>query len=85
MAETAFTRRCYRGCYQQSLRNVSLLVPSIIWVQTGVKHLLHQGSTINIQGNHLLLAAAHDQLTFINLPQDGLFFGTILLLSSART
>ncbi|WP_432460337.1 helix-turn-helix transcriptional regulator [Agarivorans sp. QJM3NY_25] len=66
----------YQGVYQQRLRNVSLLVPSIIWVRKGTKQLSYRQGSLDLDASHLFIVAAHERFTFVNLPLEQCFHST---------
>lgn len=70
----AYTMSYYRGQQKQSIRNVTMLAPCIIWVTTGCKRLFGSQEAVDIDNKWLLLAAANDTLAFENMPANEQFF-----------
>lgn len=72
----------FSGRARQSLRNVFIHMPTLIWVEKGAKQLWWQEQTLTLTASHWLLVPAGTSLTFSNEPSAGQFTSRTLGLLS---
>ncbi|MDP2567781.1 hypothetical protein Q8W14_03680 [Photobacterium damselae subsp. piscicida] len=76
MATSAIIITQYQGQQAQNLRNVPILLPSIVAVEQGEKQFQWHGRWIRFHKKNWLLIPAHSRITFVNNPHQTQFRST---------
>ncbi|MGI2798427.1 helix-turn-helix transcriptional regulator [Photobacterium damselae] len=76
MATSAIVITQYQGQQAQNLRNVPILLPSIVAVEQGEKQFQWHGRWIRFHKKNWLLIPAHSRITFVNNPHQTQFRST---------
>lgn len=70
----------YRSVRDQTLHNVLVYAPTIIWIQSGMKQLYWRDQNLVFDHSQWLIIPANQYLSFINIPAQQGFFSKALTL-----
>lgn len=83
MAKVLVQSGQFRGLSKQSLRNVLMHSPTVIWVQNGMKQLWWRERALKYTSAEWLMIPACQYLTFVNVPEQAAFHSKTLTFFEA--